>query len=409
MKKFIKNFKLLPNKTKTILTVGIVFALLVALPLFVWAIITQRFELRKRAASGEPVCNRELPRVDINPFATYSYPGNAIGYTVTVRNNDSTLCSPSKFTVGSINPAGWTTNYAESLTLNPEEEGHFYYSVSSASDTAVGDYSVGIGVGDSDSSIGEIHQNNTSVVHHIVSSLPLPYPPGCILHDSVVLYCTWPTPQPTPSPSAVPTGSPVPSPTATAVASTPTPTPIVTPVDTLRFYFKFAGVTDASAEGAGVRIFFERGGLTSVTQSIEARYVSNGVYKLEMVRPTISLPAGTGYTIYLKGEKHLAKKFCLPSGQSGVCIGPGNITFGSPSGSTISFDFSGVALEPGDLWPQDGKADLNDFKNVTSLFGKLCSSLTETDLRYDIDYSGCVNVKDAFLIRKTLETKYDEF
>jgi hypothetical protein len=42
--------------------------------------------------------------------------------------------------------------------------------------------------------------------------------------------------------------------------------------------------------------------------------------------------------------------------------------------------------------------------------GKLCSELTEEEKHTaDLDYNGCVNIRDAFLIRKTLETRYDEY
>ena len=54
MKKFIARFKSLPLKTRQLLILGTTLALVIALPLFIWAILTQRFELRKRAATGEP-------------------------------------------------------------------------------------------------------------------------------------------------------------------------------------------------------------------------------------------------------------------------------------------------------------------------------------------------------------------
>lgn len=46
-------FRTLPIRTKQLLSLGIVLALVVALPLFIWGITTQRFTLR-RFATGEP-------------------------------------------------------------------------------------------------------------------------------------------------------------------------------------------------------------------------------------------------------------------------------------------------------------------------------------------------------------------
>jgi protein-disulfide isomerase len=44
-----KNFKSLPKKTKTLLSLGLIFGLLVALPLFIWSISNMKFDVRKRA------------------------------------------------------------------------------------------------------------------------------------------------------------------------------------------------------------------------------------------------------------------------------------------------------------------------------------------------------------------------
>lgn len=51
---FIQRFKALPVKTKNLLGIGVILALVIALPLFIWAIVTQNFNPLKKAASGEP-------------------------------------------------------------------------------------------------------------------------------------------------------------------------------------------------------------------------------------------------------------------------------------------------------------------------------------------------------------------
>lgn len=50
----IERFKLLPVSAKRLIGIGMVLALVVALPLFIWAIITQKFLITKKAATGEP-------------------------------------------------------------------------------------------------------------------------------------------------------------------------------------------------------------------------------------------------------------------------------------------------------------------------------------------------------------------
>lgn len=175
----------------------------------------------------------------------------------------------------------------------------------------------------------------------------------------------------------------------------------------MRFRIKFAGVSDEAAEGAKVKIRFVRGATDLETSPIEFTHVGNGIYEAT-VKLSTYLPAGSGYTIYVKGEKHLARKFCLQSIQTERCVGSGKIVI-QTTGTSI-FNFTGLELEPGDLPPQDGKADSGDFAKITSLFTKLCSALTEEDKKTaDLDYNGCVNIRDAFLMRKTLEVKFDEY
>jgi hypothetical protein len=54
---FVKNFKSLPSKTKNLMSLGIILALVIALPLFVWALKNLNFNLKEKAATGEPPVN----------------------------------------------------------------------------------------------------------------------------------------------------------------------------------------------------------------------------------------------------------------------------------------------------------------------------------------------------------------
>lgn len=76
VKKFWKNFKNLPVTTKKLVGLGVVLALLIALPLFVWAVLTQRLDLRKKAFTsqslapalyqGQPTAPFKLLFININ-------------------------------------------------------------------------------------------------------------------------------------------------------------------------------------------------------------------------------------------------------------------------------------------------------------------------------------------------------
>ncbi len=193
-------------------------------------------------------------------------------------------------------------------------------------------------------------------------------------------------------------------PTATPTA-TPTPTPVI-----LNFLLKFTGVTGGNAVGAGVTIRFVNGAINLVTPIIPVSYQGNGIYQASISLNSTQLPPGPGYTIIVKGEKHIARKFCKISGQSQPCTSGDSLTIPATlTNPVVPLDFTGLSLDPGDVPPQDNKADSGDFDRIKALMSKPCSALTDSDLLTgDLNYDGCVNALDAFLMRKTLEIRYDE-
>lgn len=221
------------------------------------------------------------------------------------------------------------------------------------------------------------------------------------------VYCPLPTQtvSPTiPQASNTPSKTPTPVPTAAVTKAPAQPT-------TLEFLLTFAGVTDGSAEGARATFRFTLGTqFDVVTQPITLTHAGNGVYKAVLSMKKTDLPEGYGYTVTVKGEKHVARKFCQQSAQATPCTEISRMGINLPAADTIPFDFTKLPLEPGDVPPQDGVADSRDFTAIRARLSIACSSLTSEDKRIaDLDYNGCVNIKDAFLMRKTLETRYDEF
>lgn len=196
------------------------------------------------------------------------------------------------------------------------------------------------------------------------------------------------------------------------ISGTATPPPTVRPFSVL---LKFGGVSDGSAEFAKASVRFISKALDStlgyVTPQVPVVYMGNGIYKLLVGVWSTNLPASNDYSIVVKGEKHLGIKYCQPVGQTLHCSGSqtGTITIPADPSSMVSLDFTGFPLAPGDTPPQDGTVDSVDFQRISNLLNKPCSALTDAEkLIGDLDYNGCVTSRDILLLRKTLETRYDE-
>lgn len=408
--KLIARFRALPIKTRQIFTLGIIFALVIALPLFIWAILTQRFDIRKRATGEPPPTPTWEPPPSPSPevkrpidwkTSTVSlkaddfyilidgtkkfYPKGAIGVQSDPGNPKYTTLEVSWYQDGIdmrlniyFHSDGGTWWSPELRTYDGEPRGEWIY--------YYGKYF--------ESRIGESYLASSVDITSLDSS---PEPKSTAQGGFGSLFTT---PSPWPTPREIHSGlihfENLRLQAFTNISPIPKPIP-------MKFKIKFAGVADDLADGAKAKIRFVKDGVDLETSPIIFSHAGNGVYEASITLGS-SLPEGSGYTIYVKGEKHLARKFCVVAGQSERCVGNGRIVIPS-----FVFDFTGLELEPGDLYPQDGKADSEDFAKIISLLSKLCSDLTEQD-RFvaDLDYNGCVNIRDAFLMRKTLETKYDE-
>lgn len=174
---------------------------------------------------------------------------------------------------------------------------------------------------------------------------------------------------------------------------------------TMKFRIKLAGVSDASAEETKIQVkFYTKDGVgVQLSTPMTLTHTGNGIYETSAM---VSNPfaSGTQFRIKIKGEKHIAVEFCRQTGQTSRCGDNDYIVAG-----INEFDFTGIPLPPGDLHVQDGKADMGDLARLKPLMAKACSSLTEAEkLIGDVDYNGCVNVRDVFLILQSLETRYDE-
>ncbi len=506
---FSARFKSLPTPTKRLLGLGIVLALVVALPLFVWAIVTQRFNLGKKAASGEPVpsptpignsitwntdrihlsatnfyinIDGNKLFVDNNPtLQLHSDPGTSTYTTLEATWTENNV-GMSLFMYFSRNPSTnrWQVTEIRTSNGNPSSD-WLYYPGFDATD-AGSTYYLGNANYFSNDGRGLIHFENLNI-QTFFAGLPTPIPtttptpltcagnpftfeispsyqqsnPGGTLRYSVLVTnnnnprcesilanlivdkpSNWTADFGTqsfsiPGNTTYSTYLDVTSPTSNYIlGAQPISIRISTIYGTtnsqtvtydlvnkplyqiLKFLFKFSGITDGGADGGNVAVRFVKPNFFDFFVSpVKVNYIGNGVYSATVAfasTMTPGLPVGNDYTIYLKGEKHLARKFCYQSGQTTRCTANGYISIGVTDTQTEQvFDFTGLPLEPGDVYPQDGAADLNDFAKIKSLLSKLSSDLTSQDkLIGDLDYNGIINVKDLFLMRKTLESKYDE-
>lgn len=213
-----------------------------------------------------------------------------------------------------------------------------------------------------------------------------------------------PTPTPTGTITISPTLTPTPTGTITITPSlTPTATPIPGSVVNLAFKVKFQGIATKKADQK-VKITVKRDNFSKPLEDITVTASSSGVYSGSVALAGV---APGNYQIYIKGPKHLAKKFCRDN-QEDRCTS--NETLALIVGEN-TFDFSKTILEGGDLpnpndgGKQDGVVNSVDFGLVNNRLG---STAAEDLAIADLDLNGIVNVTDRILLRITLETRYEE-
>ena len=123
---------------------------------------------------------------------------------------------------------------------------------------------------------------------------------------------------------------------------------------------------------------------------------------------TFKAPAGSGYKILPKGEKHMQKKICVNNPKEDY---PG--AYGCDKGGITlkdgdnTIDFSKIVLLSGDLPPgeQDGISNAKDQSLVRNLIGK---SDPESARLADINYDGVVNAVDHSCLIAALAVRWDE-
>lgn len=197
---------------------------------------------------------------------------------------------------------------------------------------------------------------------------------------------------------------------ATAPTLVPTLTPTLAPgTPILNFKVSFIGVSESSEvkENPGVLVkvrkdfgpFFE---FPNVQLEPDQGNKFKGRVALTGVAP------GEIYSIFIKGPKHLARKFCQ-NNQTERCFGRGEITLAA--GNNF-FDFSQLGLEPGDLpnpeegMKQDGLVSSADLALIKARF--FADDDRQRFAIADLDFNQTINSRDIVLFLQTLSTKYGE-
>ena len=116
--------------------------------------------------------------------------------------------------------------------------------------------------------------------------------------------------------------------------------------------------------------------------------------------------AGTGYTLYVKGPRHLQKKICVNT-PTETAIGTYRCSNGIIilSATENTFDLSKIMLLVGDLPKQDGVVDSYDTSYIRQSLGSILIKDLDTA---DVNRDGIVDTQDMSLVIQALNVKYDE-
>lgn len=208
-------------------------------------------------------------------------------------------------------------------------------------------------------------------------------------------------------------------PLAIGVGVSPPPVSITPPTTTaapggggasLNLKLKFQGITAQPADNLNTMKAMVKvvgNGVEATASGVIFKSDANAVWSSQTpITFSTTVPPGNGYTIFVKGEKHVQKKICdsTPTETSPAtyrCTN-GKITLVD---GVNNLDFSGILLLGGDLPAQDGIVNSYDISLVRNNLGK---SDAEAVSLADINKDGRVNTQDHSLIIFALSMRFDE-
>lgn len=173
----------------------------------------------------------------------------------------------------------------------------------------------------------------------------------------------------------------------------------------LKLRLKFQGITSVpvSRNYMDVKVIVRKAGV-EVTQILGLVADENGVWSRD---PALfpGLPAGSGYSILIKGPRHLQRKICNLSPSESVlglyqCRGEG-LTLNA---GIDELNFTGITLLAGDL-DQNGVANAADIARILTNLGSTDSNILRVA---DVNLDGVINTQDFSLVVDALSVKVDE-
>ncbi len=195
------------------------------------------------------------------------------------------------------------------------------------------------------------------------------------------------------------------SPNVTTVPTTP-----VTPVPgnvKLNLKLKFQGILQKPTTTT-MKVKVSLGG-NSIGENLKSQVVDftagdGGVWS---GTAAFSVPAGSGYKVYVKGPKHLQKKVCdsNPAETSAGTYRCGDIGKIALKEGDNDLNFSNIILLTGDLPDQDGIVDSYDLSYIRLNLGSTDARVIQIG---DINLDGLVDTQDYSLLVASLNVKYDE-
>ena len=200
--------------------------------------------------------------------------------------------------------------------------------------------------------------------------------------------------------------------TVTPVVPTTSVTPPVGGNVSLTFKAKFQGITKKPKNSApiNVGIRLAGGSLRAPTayQTVQFTPSDDGFWS---GATSFNVPPGSGYRVYIKGPKHLAKKICDATPTE---TAPGTYRCSDGHLSLVNgvttVDASRIVLLAGDL-PEQGSTGQNgvvDAFDVSFVRNNLGSTDAKVLSVGDLNLDGIVDSQDFSLILASLSVKYDE-
>jgi len=114
-----------------------------------------------------PTCTRAAPTLTLSGPTTAVAAGTLNTYAISLKNNDSSGCSSTTFSLARSVPSGWTgTLSATGVALAPGATGSSTLQVTSPTTAAAGSYGIGVGAS---SSVGSTHTKSASATYSVAA------------------------------------------------------------------------------------------------------------------------------------------------------------------------------------------------------------------------------------------------